>query len=741
MTSETAPTLPTQLARTPHTALEHFKFYFFAAVLRLLGLIVAHTSTEGERSQEEEIFTRYPFLLDYIDELAHYGLEGKTLAEATLCWMNWLQQWDDAAPQPLPLSVLRAAAGLDAETLLLLFVTGLSEEDARFAALFSSLQGGPQGGQAGEQSRPSLTLLGALAHPGGLADGFGVVKRALNRLHELGLVEITNPAAPRLEWAYQPNALLWDALHGDMAPSDQPAGTKPAPWCRCLSAACPPRLDELGLPAGFLASVNRLPALVAQGEIQTIVLRGPHNNDRRAVLQALAAQTGRGVLLLDGFAQLSEERWRYVGALASLTGCMPVVAFDLAAGEHAELPELRGYAGPMGVAIGRQGGLTGPRAERLLALNLDLPEPAVRRSLWQARLADHPSTPAVLNTAAGLRLTRGSIRRAAQLAVACAALDGRQELTPADVQQAIRLLNRQALETLAHRLDNEGSLSQLAVGDETRQELNGLLSRIHHREQLADNVGPSLRGQINPGVRALFSGPSGSGKTLAARLLAAELNLDIYRIDLSSVVNKYIGETEKNLSRVFARAEELDVVLLLDEGDSLLTNRTAVNNANDRYANLETNYLLQRIETFQGILIVTTNASERIDQAFQRRMDVVVEFHLPDPAERWEIWQSHLPENQQISAPFLSEVVVRCALSGAQIRNAVLHVSLLALQDGSAITDAWLNQALQREYRKIGATCPIKFQEALPSIASKTAQPHTLTVSGSSEKSIRGEGS
>jgi adenylate kinase family enzyme len=729
MTSNTLPPIPAQLARTPCTPLEHFKLFFFAAVLRVLGLIVSHTSSEDGRSLEDEIFTRNPFLLDYIDELAHYGLDGKTLDEAMACWTDWLRQWEQAAPQPLPLTVLRAAAGLDDETLILLFVCGLSEEDARFAALFSGLQGG----QAGEQTRPSLTLLGALARPGGPVDGFSEVKRALNRLHELSLVEITNPAAPRLEWVYHPNTLLWDAMHGDMAPMDP--FTAPALWCRCLPAGVAPHLEELVLPAGFLTSANRLPALVTQGEIQTIVLRGPQNNDRRAVLQALAAQAGYGVLLLEGFVPQSEERWRYVGPLASLTNCMPVVVFDLAPGESAELPKLHGFAGPLGVAAGRQGGLTGPRAERLFALTLDLPEPAARHSLWQARLADHPYPPAVLDTAAGLRLTRGSIRHAAQLALACAALDGRQELTPADIQQAIRLLNRQALETLAHRLDNEGSLSQLAVSEETRQELNGLLSRIRHRELLAENVGPSLRGQINPGVRALFSGPSGSGKTLAARLLAAELHLDIYRIDLSSVVNKYIGETEKNLSRVFARAEELDVVLLLDEGDALLTNRTAVNNANDRYANLETNYLLQRIESFQGILIVTTNASERIDQAFQRRMDVVVEFHLPDPAERWEIWQSHLPESHQISAPFLSEIVVRCALSGAQIRNAVLHASLLALQDNSPITDAWLNQALQREYRKVGAICPIKFQEPLPSIAAQTAQLRTLPAPGERSRS------
>jgi SpoVK/Ycf46/Vps4 family AAA+-type ATPase len=166
------------------------------------------------------------------------------------------------------------------------------------------------------------------------------------------------------------------------------------------------------------------------------------------------------------------------------------------------------------------------------------------------------------------------------------------------------------------------------------------------------------------------------------------------------VINKYIGETEKNLSQLFARAEELDVLLLLDEGDALLTRRTDVQTANDRYANLETNYLLQRLETYEGILIVTTNTGDRIDSAFQRRMDVVIDFRPPDATERWTIWQLHLPATHTIDPALLREVAGRCTLTGGQIRNAVLHASLLALDEGGVVT--------QREYRKAGAVCPLR---------------------------------
>jgi SpoVK/Ycf46/Vps4 family AAA+-type ATPase len=139
-----------------------------------------------------------------------------------------------------------------------------------------------------------------------------------------------------------------------------------------------------------------------------------------------------------------------------------------------------------------------------------------------------------------------------------------------------------------------------------------------------------------------------------------------------------------------------------------LTQRTSVQSANDRYANLETNYLLQRLESFEGILIVTTNAGDRIDTAFERRMDVVVEFQLPQPAERWDIWQMHLPSPHAVNPDFLNDVATRCALGGGQIRNAVLHASLLALDSRGVVDTAMVDAAVRREYRKIGAVCPLR---------------------------------
>ena len=158
-----------------------------------------------------------------------------------------------------------------------------------------------------------------------------------------------------------------------------------------------------------------------------------------------------------------------------------------------------------------------------------------------------------------------------------------------------------------------------------------MLARCQHREALAAAACECGEDASHTcGVRALLSGPSGTGKTLAARILAAALGKDLYRVDVSATVNKYLGETEKNLDRAFSAAEELDIILLLDEGDALMATRTDVGSSNDRYANLETNFLLQRIELFAGILLVTTNAADRIDKAFARRMDVIILFRAPD---------------------------------------------------------------------------------------------------------------
>jgi ATPase family associated with various cellular activities (AAA) len=449
-----------------------------------------------------------------------------------------------------------------------------------------------------------------------------------------------------------------------------------------------------------------LPRLLESDQINTLLLRGMSGSGRRTALGALARSLNRHVLLWEG-GKPGDDSWRLLGPLATLIRAMPILRLDSAPGETLDLPMLVGYNGPVGITLGRVGGLRGPLLGRSLGLNIPSPDAAARRRFWQA--AQVPLQPSALDKIVPhFLLTGGHIYKAATLAHTYALLDNRSDIAPGDVQQATRLLNRQALETLATALSPANGWSDLVVSASIADELSVLETRCRNRESLREQVGPALKQSLNRGVRVLFSGPSGTGKTLAARVLAAALQMDLYRVDLAAVVNKYIGETERNLNQVFSRAEELDIVLLLDEGDALMTNRTDVRSANDRYANLETNYLLQRLETYEGIVIITTNAGNRIDSAFLRRIDSIIEFAQPEVPERWQIWQSHLPPTHTVSQEFLQEVAVRCVLTGGQIRNAALHATLLAVDNAGQVSDTHVAKAVQREYRKAGAAYPLR---------------------------------
>jgi SpoVK/Ycf46/Vps4 family AAA+-type ATPase len=237
-----------------------------------------------------------------------------------------------------------------------------------------------------------------------------------------------------------------------------------------------------------------------------------------------------------------------------------------------------------------------------------------------------------------------------------------------------------------------------------------------------------LAGRLPAGVKALFVGASGTGKTLAAQWIADRLARPLVRVDLGSVVSKYIGETEKNLGALLARAEQVDAVLLFDEADSLFGARTDVRQANDRYANMQTNYLLQRLETFRGLALLTSNSRARFDDAFVRRLDATIEFPLPDAAQRARLWALHLGEDALAANAaeggqgLLHRIAALADLPGGHIRNAALTAALLARArrqhcadpnarsaDAAApppIEAADLIEALAIEYRKLGARLP-----------------------------------
>ncbi len=667
-----------------HGPEEHFRLCFYAAVLHVrerldqLGVTTA-------------ILDRFPFLGTYLDELRDGPFEGLPAGVALARWEAGVDVWEARSPVRLPLVELKRVYGLSHLALALLFVAGLGDEDPRFGILLEAVQGTPG------QHRPTAGLLtGWWNEP----EQRVRVRRALHDLLECGLLDVVNVEAPRSEWALQPPPTLWDAIRGNIP-------TEVAPWARYTPPEHLTAIDALVLPGPVHQRLSRLPDLLRTDVAHRVVVRGAPSSGRRTALGAIARSLGRGVLEITGLSGVDDTRWRLAGSLATLLHAMPVLALAPAPGETVAAPRLGRFDGPVGLTISPHGGIEGADAEATVTLDVGFPDRCARRQHWLAGLAGHPAED-VDALAEEHRMTGGTIRRAAAMAAAEAHLDGRVVVTGRDILAAARTIRAGLLDTLVSPVPVAGTWEDLVVSPPTRDELVLLERRCRCRERLGDTLPAAFGSASSAGVRALFTGASGTGKSLAARLLAAALRKDLYRLELSAVVNKYLGETEKSLDRVLGYAEALDVVLLIDEGDALLAKRTDVQTSNDRYANLETNYLLQRLESFEGIVVVTTNAEQRLDEAFERRLDVVIDFAAPGPTERLSIWQLHLATPHAVDEEFAREVAARCAMAGGQIRNAVLHASLLALDDGGVVTAAHVEAAVRREYRKLGALCPLR---------------------------------
>jgi len=271
------------------------------------------------------------------------------------------------------------------------------------------------------------------------------------------------------------------------------------------------------------------------------------------------------------------------------------------------------------------------------------------------------------------------------------------------IEQTVRQHLASRLGEIAQRVDRLVNWSQVVLPADIQDSILELMARIRHRRTVYDTWGFEQVMSTSRGVTALFQGGPGTGKTLVAGAIANELGLDLYRIDLSRVMSKWIGETEQNLAKVFAAAEEGQAILLFDEADSLFAKRTEVRSSVDRYANLEVNYLLQRFDSFEGIAILTTNFGTAIDSAFKRRLSFRLTFPFPDDETRELLWKTHLPETLPREGTFdLADLARRYRMSGGYIRNAALRAAFLAAEERSPLTQDHLERAIRAEFREIG---------------------------------------
>ncbi|MEI7034804.1 ATP-binding protein [Streptomyces pratensis] len=308
----------------------------------------------------------------------------------------------------------------------------------------------------------------------------------------------------------------------------------------------------------------------------------------------------------------------------------------------------------------------------------------------------------LVEATASYRLDSDQVRRAATVASRLALL-GRRPVTPEDLRAAVRAQNGAGLERLARRIEPAVGWDDLVLPPATRTQLAELALRARHREQVLGQWRMRPGGGRGRGVIALFAGESGTGKTMSAEVIAAELGMELYVVDLSTVVDKYIGETEKNLERIFVEAADVNGILLFDEADAIFGKRSQVKDAHDKHANVESAYLLQRMESFDGIAVLTTNLRANLDEAFTRRLDVIAEFPMPDARQRLALWDrclgAEIPRDASLDLEFCAG---RFELAGGSIRACAVTAAYLAAESGAPLGMDQVVSAVLQEYRKLG---------------------------------------
>ncbi|MBD2560905.1 MULTISPECIES: ATP-binding protein [Nostoc] len=338
-----------------------------------------------------------------------------------------------------------------------------------------------------------------------------------------------------------------------------------------------------------------------------------------------------------------------------------------------------------------------------LVVNFDVHQPTIKEQgvVWQDALgAIAPQMNGQVKTLVDqFNLSAATIRAACAEAVGQLAQTPENDITSI-LWDACRVQARPRLDELAQRIEPSGDWEDLVLPEAQKQVLREIAAHVRQRSTVYNNWGFAAKSARGLGISALFAGASGTGKTLGAEVLAHKLRLDLYRIDLSSVVSKYIGETEKNLRRVFDAAEQGGVILLFDEADALFGKRSEVKDARDRYANIEVSYLLQRMESYPGLAVLTTNLKSAIDTAFLRRIRFVVQFPFPDTTQRAEIWRRVFPTDTP-TADLDALQLARLNVAGGNIRNIALNAAFLAADAGEPVQMKHVLRAAQTEYTKL----------------------------------------
>jgi hypothetical protein len=468
--------------------------------------------------------------------------------------------------------------------------------------------------------------------------------------------------------------------------------------------------------ASGVSPSNRIPDAAVEDAAVTVILRGVRGSGRRAAAQRIARVLGRPLDVIPVPQVLAVETrakaallWQAL-ASARLRDALPYLAdADALYDERGELAAEHAAAiaiipGPIVVGTAGRSHLSLGRATLIHALpRAELGE---RERAWAAALGNGASSSEAAELAARYVIGPGAIAEVAAESARQARASG---ATPdmATLEAAIGRRLALRVGSFGTVVPRKARFAELILPDDVIEPLRDLVAMVRERAQILERWGYQRHLGISRGVSALFSGEPGTGKTMAASVAASELGLELVRIDLSAVVSKYVGETEKNLARIFDEAQDAHAMLLFDEADSLFGKRTELRSAQDRFANLEVNYILQRMETFDGLSVLTTNAEAAIDQALQRRLNFRIRFPEPEPAERARLWQQLLPPStglhDRVDFAALAE---RFDMTGGYIKNAVVRAAVIAARANRAMVaeDLWLGA--HNEYIEMGKVMP-----------------------------------
>jgi hypothetical protein len=506
---------------------------------------------------------------------------------------------------------------------------------------------------------------------------------------ELGLLQTNNTMVPTPEQALQIPQSVAMAMQGS--------------WQVIKGTSLGNMNDDVYLPKSIRQQAFRHASALANTSRRALIIRSTSLQEANAIVNLIATDLQSIPLNIHSADYKSEP----IGILCSIANMLPVFKLSLNIIEQQQLPELAGYDGPI-VVISEPDGVIGSDTYSIMNWLVPIPKPDERYHIWSQYISNKQLAK---DLAKDHRHSAGRIAELADIAKREAELHQRNHQTLKDLHKAAWSNCSDQLASLAEAINDRIEDQALILTSTTNNELQLLLQRCRNRESLVDNLGVSLTARYQPGVRSLFIGPSGTGKTLAAAWLATKLTMPLYRVDLASVLSKYIGETEKNLASLLAKAERSDVILLFDEADSLFGKRTDIKDANDRYANTQTNYLLQRIENYQGIVLLTSNSRSRFDSAFTRRIDMIIDFPAPGPQERRSLWYSHLGSQHQLTAAQVNQLSATLDLCGGHIRNAVLAAAVLAQKEQRTIKYVDVIQGLKIEYKKLAKKLPVELDK------------------------------